>query len=350
MSDDSVSPIETLIRDGAAAHYSSLANEWAAARDGCAVFPAAHRALARATGDDRESFLQGMLTNDVRGLEVGSGCAAAFLTDAGKVVSDLRVFRDTDAFDLDCLSWRIEHLCAGLEKFIIADDVEIARSAARAPLVCLEGPGTADVLRSAFGVAMEVPAFGSAAGECGDHPVVLFGVSDGGGGGTLVVGSLESRDVVLDACRRAGAEAAGVETLNVLRVEAGIAWAGVDMGEDTLLMEIDPPDTISRTKGCYLGQEIVERVSARGQVNRTLTAFDIDAEASRLSGWPLRVESDSGAVVGQITSWVASPATGGTLGMGLLHRKGHEAGSLAVVGAAGRFSCAVSTFPALRRR
>jgi folate-binding protein YgfZ len=350
MSDDVVNPIEALIRDGAVAHFTSLREEWAAARERCAVFPAVHRAFARVSGEDRVSFLQGMLTNDVRGLAPGQGCAAAFLTDTGKVVADLRAHCDVDAFDLDCLSWRIDPLLAGLDKFLIADDVEIARARERTPLVCLEGPGSAAVARVVFGATGEMPAFGSVSAIAGDHRVVLFAVSEIGGSGMLVVGPAEARDFVFDACRRAGGEAAGLKTLDVLRVEAGVAWAGVDMGEDTLLMEIDPPEMISRTKGCYLGQEVVERVSSRGQVNRTLTAFTVDADASQLPPGPLQVESDAGARVGQITSWVASPATGATLAMGLLHRKGREASSLQVVTAESRFGCTIAAFPRPRGR
>ncbi len=346
MTDD---PIGELISAGAAAHVSSLAEEWQAARHGCAVFPAVHRAIARASGEDRVSFLQGMLTNDIRRLQPGQGLSAAFLTDSGKVVSDMRVYCDAAGFDLDCLAWRLQRLCDGLEKFIIADDVEIERLDMRAALVCLEGPDCASVTGAVFGAAVDVPPQGVATARFDDQDVTLHGVSDCGGAGVLVVGPLPLRQSLMQACRDAGAQPAGLRTLDVLRVEAGIPWVGIDMGEDTLLMEMGVPEMISRTKGCYLGQEVVERVSARGQVNRTLTAFAIDADGDHLPRAGLEVQTEAGVTVGQITSCVPSPALGGPLAMGLLHRKGREAGLLRVLSEAGPLPCRVVDFPSAAR-
>jgi folate-binding protein YgfZ len=342
-----VNPLERLIAEGAPAQVSSLEHEYAAALEGCAVFPAWYRAVARATGEDSESFLHGMLSNDVRKLAIGHGLPAAFLTDTGKVVSDLRVYRDEEGFDLDCASWRLDHLCAGLDKYIIADDIEIERLNDRCALVGLEGPSSGEVATAVFGVG-ELSPYAGAAAELAGRPVFLHAVSDVGGRGVLVIGPAALRDDALEACRAAGAVGAGVRALDVLRVEAGIPWAGIDMDEDTLLMEIGLDETISRTKGCYLGQEVVERVSARGQVNRTLTAFAIDAPYDALPNGTLDVRGDGDAVVGRITSRVLSPRLGGVLGMGLLHRKGHDAAALHIAAGDGAWSCRAVEFPGAR--
>lgn len=347
MNREVVNPLEQLIADGAPAQVSSLREEYAAALEACAVFPACYRAVARATGEDSESFLHGMLSNDVRKLAVGQGMPAAFLTDTGKVVSDLRLYRDQEGFDLDCASWRLDHLCAGLDKYIIADDVELERLDERSPLVGLEGPASGEVAKAVFGVGDLAPYAGVAA-ELSGRPMLLHAVSDSGGSGVLVMGPVGLRDAVLDACRAAGAVPGGLRALDVLRVEAGIPWAGVDMDEDTLLMEIGLDETISRTKGCYLGQEVVERVSARGQVNRSLTAFAIDAPVEALAGGAIEVRGDGDAVVGRITSRVVSPRLGGVLGMGLLHRKGRDAGALRISAGKESFPCRVVDFPRAR--
>lgn len=347
MSSDLVNPLDDLIARGAPRHVAGLADEWRAATEGCAVFPAAHRALARVTGDDRVSFLHGMLTNDVRGLAPGHGMPAAFLTASGQVVADLRLYCDEDGFDIDCASWRLEHLRAALDKYVIADDVEIEPSRVREPLVCLEGPASADLAAAVAGVPREMERFAIATGRFGDEPVRVCAVADGGGSGRMIAGAPALRAALAEACVAAGGVPAGLATLDVLRVEAGIAWAGVDMDEDTLLLEIGLPEVISRTKGCYLGQEVVERVSARGQVNRTLAAFAIDAAAADLPDGPLPVVAE-GAAVGRVTSRVFSPAIGGTLGLGLLHRKGREAAALHVAAGDGRFACRVVEFPRTR--
>src|SRR6185369_1561808 len=82
-------------------HFGDPGREWRAAREGSAVFAASYRALLQATGDDRITFLQGMLTNDVKALEPGMGMYAALLTQQGRVVSDLRVFAEADRVLLD---------------------------------------------------------------------------------------------------------------------------------------------------------------------------------------------------------------------------------------------------------
>lgn len=343
---DGHNPLAALIAGGAPAHYAPVSEEYAAARQGCAVFPAAHRGFARVTGEDRVSFLHGMLTNDVRSLAPGHGQAAAFLTDSGKVVADLRLYCDTDGFDLDCLAWGLPLLRAGLEKFIIADDVEISTADERSPLACLEGPNCRAVAAAVFATTVDLAPYAFGDVSFDGQSVRLHAVSEFGGDGLLAVGPLGLREPLLDACRRAGARPAGLNALNLMRVEAGVPWLGIDMGEDTLLMEIGLPETISRTKGCYLGQEVVERVSARGQVNRSLTAFAIAAAAEQLPAASIEVLSETGAAVGRVTSWVESPALGAVLGMGLLHRKGRDAAILQVATPTGTFRCRVTAFPA----
>jgi len=102
----------------------------------------------------------------------------------------------------------------------------------------------------------------------------------------------------------------------------------VDMMEDTLLMEIGLEERISRTKGCYLGQEVVERVSARGQVNRAWTGFLVDGSDAEIGSAPFDIESDTGATVGRLTSVAWSFAANALVGIGLLHRKGRVAPQL----------------------
>src|SRR5262245_57426569 len=108
-----------------AAPCGELQREWSAVRQRCGLLDARFRALLRMTGADRVSFLQGMLTNDVAKLQAGEGTYAALLTQQGRVVSDLRVFALDDAFWLDVPAARAEAVRAALERFIIADDVEL---------------------------------------------------------------------------------------------------------------------------------------------------------------------------------------------------------------------------------
>lgn len=338
-------PMEALIAAGAAAQFTSTREEYDAARSHCAVFPGEHRALAAASGEDRVSFLHGMLTSDVRSLAPGHGQPSAFLTDSGKVVADLRLYCEDAGFLLDCLTWCRDPLLARLDKYLVADDVEFGDGDGRAVIACLEGPRVGAVAAAVFGSDPHLPPFASREVQFAGATLRAWAVSDIGGAGLALIGPAALRDELVAACRAAGALPAGLRALDVLRLEAGIPWAGVDMGEDTLLMEIGLAETISRTKGCYLGQEVIERVSARGQVNRNLCALAIDADPGRLPA-AMELHTAAGSSVGRISSWVWSPALGGVLAIGLLHRKGRGGEELRAIAPEGEFACRLVDFPA----
>lgn len=252
-------------------------HEWRAAREGCGVFDASFRSFVHVTGSDRVAFLQGMLSNDVKHLAAGHGMHAAFLTQQAKLVSDLRVYADDDGLILDALRWRVDTLAEGLERFLIADDVELERSPNEVPLLGLEGPLAGSIVRKLFGE-------GAVGGAPYRHEKVMFEgsgvrvveVSEVDGSGFLLCGPKVSAAPLFAALCNAGATPIGMDALNVLRVERGIPWAGIDMDENVLLMEVGLDDAVSFNKGCYLGQEVVERVSARGHVNRKLSGLRLD--------------------------------------------------------------------------
>jgi len=320
---------ESLARIAGLSAPEHLAEQCRAARRGCAVFAARHRAMAVATGDDRIDFLQGMLTNDVRAATSEQWCDAAFLTDSGKVTAMLRFLCETEQVRLDSHAWGIDALLAGLDRYLIADDVELERCGDEAPLVCLEGPESGAIASSVFGADLaDVPAMGQASGALAGETVQLARLSEIGGDGVLVWGAAELADRAVEACSERGALRAGSEALHYLRVAAAIPWIGVDMGDDTLLMEMDLEQSVSRTKGCYLGQEVVERVSARGRVNRRRTGFEIAAEGAAPGPLPWVIEDGEGAEVGRISSAARDPETDRIVALGLLHRKADDAPSL----------------------
>jgi aminomethyltransferase len=220
-----------------------------------------------------------MLSNDVKSLAPGDGLRAAFLTQQAKLVSVLRVYADTDRLILDTHSWRVDALAEGLERYLIADDVELARPTDGMPLLGLEGPSASAVVRTIFGDDA-VCGEGYRHHEIRHHGVDLhvFEVSEVGGCGFLLSGPKVAAAPLFEALCGAGALPLGMDALNVLRVERGIPWIGIDMDEEVLLMEVGLDDAVSFEKGCYLGQEVVERVSARGHVNRKLTGLVLEGD------------------------------------------------------------------------
>ena len=286
------------------AHFGDPDREWRAAREGAALFPAGYRRLLAATGGDRVDFLQGMVSNDVKALAAGAGCYAALLNQTGKVVSDLRVYADAERLLLDVVAWRAAPLREALERFLIADDVELA-DATEQPLFQLEGPLARAVAAEALGVeALPQAPLAHATVVFSEERLRVIAASEVEGDGILICGPAAAALVLFDACREAGGVPAGLVALDRLRIEAGVAWPGIDMDETTLIMETGRDAALSFTKGCYLGQEVVERVAARGHVNRRISGVLLDGDALPARGTALLAE---GRPVGYVTSATRSP-------------------------------------------
>ncbi len=308
------------IRDGISLpiRFAGLEAEWAAVRQRCGLLDARFRALLRMTGSDRITFLQGMVTNDVAALQVGQGTYAALLTIQGRLVADLRVYVLADEIWLDVPTGRADAVRRALEQYIIADDVEFVAADDWATLIALEGP-------QASAVVQQVLPSGSAPSQQFAHHELAFDGSavrvvathHTGESGYLLLGKADDAAVLWQRGLAAGAEPVGMEALDVLRLEAGIPWFGHDMDEDTLISEVGLESAISYRKGCYLGQEVVERVAARGQVHRKLVGLT-------LTGTPppaaTTLEHD-GKDVGWITSAAWSPARRKVVALGYVRRE-----------------------------
>jgi folate-binding protein YgfZ len=279
--------------------------------------------LLRLIGSDRTSFVQAMITNDVVKLQNGQGTYAALLNIQGRVVSDLRVYVLAEELWLDLPATRAKVVREMLEHHIIADDVELVADD-RAALVVVEGPQAAQTVMGVFGESVEeLPPLAHRELQLDGSPVCLAAVTHTGETGYCAFGNSATVASLWQRCRAAGAEPVGMEALDVLRLEAGIPWYGRDMDESMLISEVGLEAAISYSKGCYLGQEVVERVAARGQVQRKLVGLTCDGQvvpppASKLVR--------DGNEVGWITSAAWSPARAGVIALGYVRREHWDAG------------------------
>lgn len=307
------------------ARFSTLENEWAAVRQRCGLLDARFRGLLRLTGSDRTTFLQGMVSNDVARLHDGEGTYAALLTQQGKVVSDLRVYVLENELWLDTPAARLAAVRENLERYIIADDVEFVADAGWAPLIALEGPHAARTVLGITGEAVEgLQPFAHRELTFDGTRVRMVAASHTGENGYLLFGDPEVSGTLWAHCRAAGAEPVGMQALDVLRIEAGIAWHGRDMDDSTLISEAGLEAAVSYSKGCYLGQEVVERVAARGQVHRKLVGLVCDG---RIAPPPDSKLLRDGKQVGWITSAVWSPARQAIIALGYVRRECWDPGS-----------------------
>jgi folate-binding protein YgfZ len=308
------------------AHFTTVQSEWAAVRQRCGLLDAGFRSLLRLTGTDRVTFLQGMVSNDVARLRDGEGTYAALLTQQGKVVSDLRVYVLADEVWLDVPSARTATVRESLERFIIADDVEFASDTGWAPLVAIEGPQAERVLVGVTGESIAgVQPYTHRALTFDGTVVRVVAATHSGERGYLLLGDLAAGARLWKHCRAAGAEPVGMEALDVLRVEAGVPWYGRDFDDTTLIGEVGLETAISYKKGCYLGQEVVERVAARGQVHRKLVG--LVCEGPSVPPHDAKLMYD-GKEVGWITSAVRSPARDAVIALGYARRQCWEIGAV----------------------
>ena len=303
---------------GAPEHFGDVAAEYRALRTHAAVYDLGDRVLVRATGPDRVEFLQGMLTNDVASLRAGAGCAALLLTIQGRVVADLRVAALDDALLLDVDRHARAGFLEALGRLIIADDVELAPDE-ETTLVGLAGPAAARLLPELAPLA----AFAHVMGSVGGVAVRLVRASSVGGDGAILHVRTSEVPRLWDALVAAGAVPCGTAALEARRIECGIPRLGLDMGEKTLALEVPVESAISITKGCYLGQEVIARGTARGHVNRRLCGL-VFAGGTPAAGTPL---ARDGHEVGHVTSVAQSPALACAVGLGFVRREHWEAGT-----------------------
>jgi aminomethyltransferase len=235
------------------------------------------RGVIAATGEDRARLLHAMCTNDVQSLKPGQAVYAFFLNAQGRILSDAWILCQPDALWIDVEPECREKVFTHLDKFIIADDVTLEDISSRAPVIELFGPRAADFA-----------------------PPDAFALTP--------------------TRHRVYAEPAGVPQTsfpewNTARLEQGIPRYGLDILEKHLAHETRQMHAVSFTKGCYLGQEIVERVRSRGAVHKHLTPIRIPTDAALEPG----TEIVSGeARAGELFSSAWSPALATTVALAML--------------------------------
>lgn len=305
------------------AHFGDPAGEYRAVRSAAGLMDLSHRALLQFTGPDRISFLQGMLSNDLRNLNPFEGVYATILTQQGKVIADVRVLCAMNSFYLDFWEHLKDKTLAHLNRYLIADEVEIADRSEEYGFLSVQGPKADVLLRHTIPGDISLPLRPKHHAMVDIDGAAVCVVNDshtGEKGYDLIIpvaALVKIATKLTDAGKQVGAAWVGEEAHNVLRIEAGIPRYGVDFSEDTLLLEVGLDHAVSFTKGCYLGQEVVERIRSRGHVNKRLSGLLIDGETAADPGSTIEA---AGKPVGTVTSSVVSPHLGRPIALAYLHR------------------------------
>jgi folate-binding protein YgfZ len=289
--------------------------QYDAARRGAAIIDRSDRGRITISGNDRASYLQGLLTNDIVALSAGEGCYAAYLTPQGRMISDVWVYELGDEILLTLGRDVKDAVLTRLDQSIFTEDVQIRDSTDSFTSVAVVGPAAADTLssvlegRSASDLAA-LAEHASAKARFNDHAAIVLRVTDTGEPGYELLVDREDRTTIMSAVAEAGAVPIDAGVAETLRVEAGIPRFHRDMDEQTIPLEAGiETSAISFTKGCFVGQEVIVRVLHRGhgRVARKLVGITLERGAPAPAGTLVHSE---GRDVGRVTSSVASPAVG----------------------------------------
>ena len=362
-------------------HYGDALAEHAALREAVGVLDLSFRSRLCLTGADRQKFLNGQVTNNVKDLKVGEGCYAALVNAKGKLQSDLNIYVLENEILLDFEPGYSAAVAERLEKYVIADDVKVVDVAPDYCLLSVQGAKAMEVLTAfEIKVADRQPtpdprkgawpprgftpsqegngrmvdgtqissSRGGAFARLPTKPMNLVSVKNttlgelywvnlarlGTSGFDVFVPTASLGAVaekLLHAAKSVGGRACGWQALETARIEAGIPRFGVDMDETNLAPEAAiEARAISYSKGCYIGQEVIARIRTYGQVAKSLHGLrfaDSTKVLPKLGDKLYLGEKE----IGYITSATASPALKSNIGLAYVRREHKEIGTELVV-------------------
>ncbi|HKE25667.1 MAG TPA: glycine cleavage T C-terminal barrel domain-containing protein [Bryobacteraceae bacterium] len=270
-------------------------------------------------GRDRARLLHNLTSNEVNKMQPGQGCYAFLLNPQGRIQADLTLFCLADHFLIDTEPELREKVRLHINKYIIADQVELEDVTESTGAVALEGPEAAAVMAK---IGAPAPSTAYAHEPWGDATVARTSLT-GQPGYRIYCGSAQTRDMMAKVSA-AGARQAGEDDLRAVRIENGRPLFGEDIRETSLPQETQQMHAVSFTKGCYLGQEIVERIRAQGHVNKKLVRLTIRGGDVPAPGCKLLA---NGADAGEITSAAVSPESGEVAALAYVRTNFADAGT-----------------------
>ncbi|MCZ6771807.1 MAG: hypothetical protein O7G83_07445 [Proteobacteria bacterium] len=329
------------------AEYHALAN-------GAALIDRSNRALLEIRGEDRADWLHNLTTNAVKTMSTGDGCYSFVTNVKGRILFDVEVSMRTDSIwisldDLACAPAR-----AHFEKYTVVEDVVISDRSDEFVRLGLAGPQAKELLTDlGLAQAASLPAQGMAEFALGDVTVVAMRHDFWGSFGLELLVPTDQAVTVWKALSESSrphrAIPVGDQALDIRRIEAGWPIYPYEINEQYLPAETRQTDrAVSYSKGCYLGQEVVERMRSRDVVARQLVGLEVEGDA--LPGVDAHLKDASGEVVGRMTSVCRSIALDRVIGLGYVKTALSDAGTrLSVVQSDGMADVTVADLPFVRR-
>ena len=311
------------------AYFASPIEEHHAVRNGVGIIDLSHRGRLWLTGDDRATFLHRINSNDVEGLTVGEGNYATMLTNRGKIISDMKVCAFEDGIGITTNAETTEILFKELDKYIIADDVNLEDCTDRTGVIALHGPQSIPLVQTGLGIDVTgLEEYHSVCHEVEGRLIACLRSDETGEIGYELCVTAELMgwlwDTLLAKGREFDTKPIGLKALNSLRIEAGIPRYGSELTDSVIPLEAELEHAIDFEKGCYIGQEIVARMEYRGHPNRLLRGLEVECDTPPGQG---DLIFGDGKEIGWITSAVTSPTLAKTIALGYVRMTYTDAGS-----------------------
>ena len=290
--------------------------EYTAVRDGGAgLIDLSSRGRILISGSEAVMFLNGLITNDMKALAVNTWMPAAFPNVQGRLLAAIRVIHREDGFLIDTENVTRDTVVKLLERFTLAGDFRLADLTQNTALLSIQGAKAPEIMAAILGETLANLGRDAVATVDwqGKQITLIRATHTAEDGFDLFVKATEV-ETLRDAFIKAGAQPIGSDTVETLRLEAGIARFGIDMDETNVVTETNLDDAVSFTKGCYLGQEIIARIKYRGHVAKKLAGLIFASKVSPESG--AKIFSSDDKEIGRVTSFAFSPHLNRTIALG----------------------------------
>src|SRR5467141_42944 len=305
--------------------YTNPVEEYWAIRNHSGMADLSHLGLLQITGKDRLYFLNGLLTNETLKMKDGTGVRSALLNTKARVIADLYLCAREDDLVIDTGDVPGAIVKEILDRFIIIEDVHVEDITSEFVHLTLQGQQASESVGALFGVAFAdlKPLQHKMLG-----PSMIANRDRTGQSGYDMIIPNDEAEGVWQSFLLKGVTPVGLDSLEILRLEAGYSRYGVDVDENIIILEAGYKDAISFNKGCYLGQEVVARATHIGRVNKNLIQFQTDSD--NVPSVKSKFIS-SGKEAGYVTSAAFSPGLKVVVGLGYAQRDFAKEGTKLVI-------------------
>jgi folate-binding protein YgfZ len=310
------------------ATFGDTGAEFTALLHGAAIFDLGWQAKLLIGGKDRTRWLNGMITNNIRDLTLGRGVYAFILTPQGRNQGDLTAYNRGDHLVATTDREQLEKVTAVLKKYIIMDKVEIEDISDKLVSIGIAGPKAAETVAAVRIEASQLEPGQIVDTVWRDIEISIARTAHPNLDGYEIWLSAENVEKLWDALASAGAKPVGSDALEIYRIARGVPRYGLDLRERDLPQETGQEHALNFSKGCYIGQEIVERIRARGNVHRTFVGFEVEGEPPPPGTKIRATEKD----MGEVTSATRLPGSERALALGYLRREVAAPGTSVQIG------------------